>query len=98
MLIDDPRRFDGEKVIDVDDLVWRHPTRRQSRHGHDRSDPIREGTGASRLLDMVQGWSKQAFKQWLAERPQAWRDQVEVVAMDGFTGFKTATTEDVNAG
>jgi len=29
VLIDDPRRFDGEKVIDVDDLVWRHPTRRQ---------------------------------------------------------------------
>ena len=27
--------------------------------------------------------------------PQAWRDQVEVVAMDGFTGFKTATTEEL---
>ena len=27
--------------------------------------------------------------------PQAWRDAVEVVAMDGFTGFKTATTEEL---
>ena len=44
---------------------------------------------------MVEGRSKQAFKQWLAERPQAWRDGVEVVAMDGFTGFKTATTEEL---
>ncbi len=44
---------------------------------------------------MVEGRSKQAFKQWLAERDQTWRDAVEVVAMDGFTGFKTATTEEL---
>lgn len=44
---------------------------------------------------MVEGRSKQAFKTWLAERPRAWRDQVEVVAMDGFAGFKTATTEEL---
>jgi len=42
---------------------------------------------------MLEGRSKQAFKTWLADRPQAWRDRVEVVAMDGFTGFKTATAE-----
>jgi len=57
--------------------------------------PIRDGTGPSRLLDMVEGRSKQVFKTWLAQRPQAWRDQLEVVAMDGFTGFKTATTEEL---
>jgi transposase len=57
--------------------------------------PVRDRTGPARLLDMVEGRSKQAFKQWLAERPAAWRDQIEVVAMDGFTGFKTATTEEV---
>ena len=56
---------------------------------------IRDGTGPARLLDMVEGRSKQAFKTWLADRPQAWRDAVEVVAMDGFTGFKTATTEEL---
>jgi len=42
---------------------------------------------------MVEGCSKQVFKTWLAGRPQAWRDQLEVVAMDGFTGFKTATAQ-----
>ena len=42
---------------------------------------------------MVEGRSKAAFKSWLADRPQAWRDAIEVVAMDGFTGFKTATSE-----
>ena len=57
--------------------------------------PIRDDTGPSRLLDMVEGRSKQAFKTWLAARPKAWRDRVEVVAMDGFSGFKTATTEEL---
>jgi transposase len=56
---------------------------------------VRDGTGPARLLDMVEGRSKQAFKTWLGERPQAWRDGVEVVAMDGFTGFKTATSEEL---
>jgi hypothetical protein len=44
---------------------------------------------------VVEGRSKQAFKTWLAQRSDAWRDAVEVVAMDGFTGFKTATTEEL---
>jgi transposase len=58
---------------------------------------IRGGTGPARLLDMVEGRSKQAFKQWLSGRPEAWRDGVEVVAMDGFTGFKTAAAEEIPA-
>lgn len=57
--------------------------------------PVREGTGPARLLDMVEGRSKAAFKTWLADRPQAWRDAVEVVAMDGFTGVKTAAAEEI---
>ena len=44
---------------------------------------------------MVEGRSKQAVKQWLAERPAAWRQGLEVVAMDGFTGYKTAAAEEV---
>ncbi len=44
---------------------------------------------------MVEGRSKKAFKQWLAERPQAWRERVEVVAMDGFTGLQTAAAEEL---
>ncbi len=58
---------------------------------------IRDATGPARLLDMVEGRSKQAFKTWLSQQPDAWRDAVEVVAMDGFTGFKTATTEELPA-
>ncbi len=96
VLIDDEHRFDGVKVIGVDEHVWRH-TRRGDKYVTVIIDltGIRDGTGPARLLDMVEGRSKQTFKTWLAERPDAWRDGVEVVAMDGFTGFKTATTEEL---
>jgi len=96
VLIDDDARFDGVKVIGVDEHVWRH-TRRGDKYVTVIIDltSIRDGTGPARLLDMVEGRSKQAFKTWLAERPKAWRDTVEVVAMDGFTGFKTATSEEL---
>ena len=96
VLINDPSRFDGVTTIGVDEHVWRH-TRRGDKYVTVIIDltPIRNGTGPARLLDMLEGRSKQAFKTWLAERPQAWRDGVEVVAMDGFTGFKTATAEEL---
>ncbi|GAA4882662.1 hypothetical protein GCM10023203_37950 [Actinomycetospora straminea] len=57
--------------------------------------PVRDRTGPSRLLAMVEGRSQQAFQAWLAGRPRAWRDGLEVVAMDGFTGFKTATSHEL---
>jgi transposase len=96
VLIEDPSRFDRVTAIGVDEHVWRH-TRRGDKYVTVIIDltAIRDGTGPARLLDMVQGRSKQAFKTWLAERPQTWRDGVEVVAMDGFTGFKTTTTEEL---
>ena len=96
VLISDPARFDGVRVLGVDEHVWRH-TRKGDKYVTVIIDltGIRDGTGPARLLDMVEGRSKQAFKTWLAARPQAWRDAVEVVAMDGFTGFKTATSEEL---
>lgn len=72
-------------MIGVDEHVWRH-TRKGEKYGTVIIDltGIRDGTGPARLVDMVEGRSKQAFKTWLTERPQAWREAVEVVAMDGF--------------
>ena len=96
VLIDQPSRFEGVTAIGVDEHVWRH-TRKGDKYVTVIIDltGIRSGTGPARLLDMVEGRSKQVFKTWLAGRPQAWRDAVTVVAMDGFTGFKTATTEEL---
>jgi transposase len=95
-LIDRPGRFEGVQVLGVDEHVWRH-TRRGDKYVTVIIDltPIRDGTGPARLLDMVEGRSKQAFTTWLTQRPAAWRQGLEVVAMDGFTGFKTATTEEL---
>ncbi len=55
--------------------------------------PVVDGAGPARLLDMVPGRSKQVFIDWLAQQSPAFRDGIEGVAMDGFTGFKTATSE-----
>lgn len=95
-LIDDPHRFDGVTTIGVDEHVWRH-TRFGDKYVTVIIDltPVREGSGPSRLLDMLEGRSKAVFKQWLADRPKPWQDGIEVVAMDGFTGFKTAAAEEL---
>ena len=97
LLINDPTRFDGVRVIGVDEHVWRH-TPYGDKYVTVILDltPIRERSGPSRLLDMVPGRSKQVFKTWLASRPDTWRSRIEIVAMDGFTGFKSAATEELH--
>lgn len=98
LLIDDPARFDGVRVIGVDEHVWSHT-------GHGPKyvtviidlTAIRDGTGPSRLLEMVPGRSKQVFKTWLAARSAVFRSGIEIVAMDGFTGYKTAAAEELPA-
>jgi len=96
VLIDEPTRFDGVTVIGVDEHCWRH-TRRGDKYVTVVIDltPVREGTGPARLLDMLEGRSKKVLKGWLEDRPTAWKDKIEVVAMDGFTGFKTAAAEEL---
>jgi transposase len=94
LLIDDPARLDAVRVIGVDEHAWRH-TRRGDKYVTVIIDltPVREQTGPARLLDMVSGRSKQVFTDWLQAQTTQFRHGIEAVAMDGFTGFKTATTE-----
>jgi transposase len=56
VLIEDPARFDGVRVIGVDEHVWRH-TRRGDKYVTVIIDltAVRDGTGPARLLDMVEG-------------------------------------------
>ena len=84
------------RVIGVDEHVWRH-TPYGDKYVTVILDltPIRERSGPCRLLDMVPGRSKQVFKTWLASRPDTWRERIEIVAMDGFTGFKSAAAEEL---
>lgn len=70
LLISDPTRFDGVTTIGVDEHVWQH-TRRGDKYVTVIIDltPVRDGTGPARLLDMVEGRSKQVFSDWLQARP-----------------------------
>ena len=96
LLINDPGRFEGVRVIGVDKHVWRH-TPYCDTYVTVILDltPIRDRSGPSRLLDMVPGRSKQVFTTWLASQPDTWRENIEIVAMDGFTGFKSAAAEEL---
>ena len=84
------------EVLGVDEHVWRH-TRRGDRYVTVIIDltPVRDRSGPARLLDVVPGRSKKVLKTWLSQRDQDWRGRVEVVAMDGFTGFKSAAGEEL---
>ena len=76
--------------------MWRH-TRRGDRYVTVIIDltPVRDRSGPVRLLDVVPGRSKKVLKTWLAARDESWRGRVEVVAMGGFTGFKSAAGEEL---
>ena len=94
LLIDEPNRLNGVRVLGVDEHVWRH-TRWGNRYVTVVIDltPVADGTGPARLLDMVPGRSKQTFITWLEAQTTAFRKGIEIVAMDGFTGYKTAAAE-----
>ena len=90
----DTTRLDGVRVIGVDEHRWSHT-------GHTDGfvtviidlTPVLDGTGRARLLDLVAGRSAAALRSWLANQSPQFRDQVEVVAMDGFGGYKTAAAD-----
>lgn len=96
-LVDSADRLDGVTTIGVDEHVWRH-TRNGDKYVTVIIDltPTRTRTGPSRLLAVVEGRSKQAFKSWLEAQTKAFRNRVEIVAMDGFTGYKTAALETID--
>ena len=90
-----PARLDGVRVLGVDEHRWAH-TRHAAGDGFvtvivDLTGVV-EQTGRARLLDLVEGRSAAAFADWLAGHTPEFRDQVKVVAMDGFTGYKNAAT------
>ena len=93
-----PEHVQGVRVLGVDEHKWKHV-----RGQGDLSfvtvlvdlTPIVDGTGPARLLDMVAGRSKAALKDWLTDRDQGFGDRIRIVAMDGFSGYRTATEEEL---
>jgi transposase len=90
-------RLAGVRVIGVDEHRW--APRRRGTDGFVTLiidlTPVRDGAGPARLLDLVAGRSAAALKTWLAEQESAFREQVEVIAMDGFGGYKTAAADEL---
>jgi transposase len=95
LLVTDTTRLDQVRVIGVDEHRWAH-TRGAAGDGYVTVivdlTPVVAGSGRARLLDLVAGRSAAAMTSWLAARDQAFRERVEVVAMDGFGGYKTAAS------
>jgi transposase len=85
-------RLSGVRVIGVDEHRW--APRRVGPAGFVTLiidlTPVHDQTGPARLLDMVAGRSATALASWLAAQPAAFAQSVEVIAMDGFAGYKTA--------
>ena len=84
------------RVIGVDEHVWRY-TPYGDRYVTVIVDvtPVRERRGPSRLWNMVPGRSRGVFTTWLASQPNTWRERIEIVAMDGFTGVKSTAAKEL---
>ncbi len=90
-----PDRLAAVQVIGVDEHRW--APRRRGAAGFVTLiidlTPVRDHRGPARLLDLVPGRSATALASWLAAQPVDFAQAVQVIAMDGFAGYKTAATE-----
>lgn len=96
-LIADSARFDGVRVIGVDEHMW-HRTHRGDKYVTVILDltPNKDKTGTYLA---AAGHGRRPLRTGvheLAHRPPpgAGRESIEAVAMDGFTGFKSAAAEE----
>jgi transposase len=90
-----PDRLAGVKVIGIDEQRW--APRRRGADGFVTViidlTPVHDRSGPARWLDVVEGRSATALASWLSAQPTAFAAGVEVIAMDGFAGYKTAAAE-----
>ena len=93
-LAEDESRFENVTTLGVDEHIWHHtdPRKRGPKELTGMVDLSRDSTGKTRarLLDLVPGRSGKAYASWLAERGEAFRQNVKVAAVDPFAGYKTA--------
>lgn len=90
----DESRFAGVHSLGVDEHIWHHvdPRRRGPKELTGMVDLSRDGRGRvrARLLDLVPGRSKKVYQDWLSERGEAFRKNVQVAALDPFAGYMSA--------
>ena len=95
LVYDDPHHLDGVRILGVDEHVWKHTRGQPSNLVTILVDltPLVDGRGPARLLDMRPGRSADVLRGWLQERDPGFRRQVQVVTMDGFTGYASAVDQ-----
>lgn len=95
-LIDDAGRLAAVTGLGVDEHAWQ----RANPHRHTRyaTGVVGFRTGVpARLLEVVDGRSGKVYADWLAERPQPWRQQIRIAALDPFRGYLNALREHLPA-
>ena len=93
----DPHHLDGVRVLGVDEHVWKH-TRKPDLASNLMGilvdlTPLVDGREPARLFDMPPGRSADLLSGWLKKRDPRFREQTQVVTMDGFTGYAIAVEE-----
>jgi transposase len=98
----DESRFENVTILGVDEHIWHHVSTKPIAAGGrgpkeltGMVDLTRDSSGRTkaRLLDLVPGRSGPAYKNWLNERGQRFRDGVEIAPLDPFRGYKNAIND-----
>ena len=97
LVYDNPSHLDGVRILGVDEHVWKH-ARKPGQPSNLVTilvdlTPLADGRGPARLLDIRPGRSADVLRTWLQERDPGFRSQVQVVTVDGFTGYATAVDQ-----
>ena len=97
LVYDDASHLDGVRILGVDEHVWKH-TRKPGQPSNLVTilvdlTPLVDGRGPARLLDIRPGRSADVLRTWLQERDPGFREQVQVVTIDGFTGYASAVDQ-----
>ena len=92
MAANDPVRFENVQVLGVDEHIWHHrdPRRRGPKELTGMVDLTREPHPTARLLDLVPGRSGKAYRDWLNERGETFREGIQIATLDPFQGYKNA--------
>lgn len=100
----DLARFEGVVILGVDEHVWHHvsttPIEAGGRGPKELTGMVDltrddQGRTRARLLDLVPGRSGQAYKSWLTERGQVFRNGIEIATLDPFRGYKNAIDDEL---
>jgi transposase len=91
-LVNDPARLDAVTGLGVDEHAWQRANAVRHTQYATGVVGLRPGRRA-RLLEVVEGRSGGVYGDWLAQRPEDWRDQISVAALDPFRGYLNALRE-----